>query len=110
MNPDVLIASISFDVTPAKRAEFVSAASRIVQTLRWSSGCLGCRLLADCEDPNVFTLVSEWDNATFVDRYLSSTEFQILEGMHFLLRDGPHLSIDEVVSRGRPRGRVHASG
>ena len=45
----MLITSISFDVTPNKRAEFVSAASRIVQTLRWSSGCLGCRLLSDCD-------------------------------------------------------------
>jgi quinol monooxygenase YgiN len=100
----VLIASLSFDVRPDKRAEFVSAVNHIVQTIRWSAGCLGCRLVADCENPNLFTLSTEWDNHDFLDRYLDSAEFQILEGTRFLLRDGPGLSIDEVVSRGRPRG------
>src|SRR5688572_26376755 len=64
----VLIASLSFDVRPEKRGELASAVSHIVQTLRWSSGCLGCRLVADCENPNLFTLFSEWDNQTFLDR------------------------------------------
>ena len=100
----VLIASLSFDVRPDKRGEFVSAVNHIVQTIRWSAGCLGCRLVADCENPNLFTLTTEWDSDDFLDRYLDSAEFQILEGTRFLLRDGPGLSIDEVVSRGRPRG------
>jgi quinol monooxygenase YgiN len=107
--PGVLIASLSFDVRPDKRGEFVSAVNRIVQSVRWSQGCLGCRLVTDCENPNLFTLLSEWDSETFLERYFASTEFQILEGTRFLLRDGPGLSIDEVVSRGRPRGPLRHS-
>ena len=45
--------------------------------------------------------MSEWDQEGFLDRYLKSDEFQLLEGARFLLRDGPRLSVDEVISRGR---------
>ena len=101
----MLIASLSFEVRPDKRGEFVSAVNYIVQTIRWSAGCLGCRLVSDCENPNLFTLSSEWDNRAYLDTYLGSPEFKILEGTRFLLRsDGPALSIDEVVSRGRVPG------
>ena len=105
----MLIASLSFEVHPDKRAEFVSAVNHIMQTLRWSAGCLGCRLVTDCENPNQFTLATEWDNRTYLDQYLASAEFGILEGTRFLLRDGPGLSIDEVVSRARPRGPIKSA-
>jgi quinol monooxygenase YgiN len=105
----VLIASLSFDVRPDKRGEFVSAVNRIVQSLRWSQGCLACRLVTDCENPNQFTLQSEWDNEAFLERYFASAEFSVLEGTRFLLRDGPGLTIDEVVSRGRPRGPLRGA-
>ena len=107
--PFVLIASLSFDVRPDKRGEFVSAVNRVVQSLRWSQGCLACRLVTDCENPNQFTLLSEWDNEAFLERYFASAEFSVLEGTRFLLRDGPGLSIDEVVSRGRPRGPLRGA-
>jgi quinol monooxygenase YgiN len=104
----VLIASLTFNVDPDNRGEFVSAASHIMQALRWSSGCLGCRLVSDCENSNCFTLFAEWDNRTFLDGYLSSPQFQILEGTRYLLRSGPDLSIDEVVSRGRFPGPIRS--
>jgi quinol monooxygenase YgiN len=100
----VLIASLSFEVQPEKRGEFVSAVNHILQSIRWTAGCLGCRLVSDCENPNLFTLSSEWDGREFLDGYLLSTEFRILEGTRYLLSDGPSLSIDEVVSRGRLPG------
>jgi quinol monooxygenase YgiN len=97
----VLSASLSFDVLRDKRTEFVSAVTHVVRTIRWTTGCLGCQLVSDCERPNSFTLRSEWDNRLSLDRHLASPEFQILEGTRFLLYQGPTLSIDEIVSRGR---------
>jgi quinol monooxygenase YgiN len=102
----MLIASLVFDVLPDKRAEFVSAVGEIVESLRSSQGCLACRLVTDCENDNLFVMTSEWDGRTFLDRYLSSAEFSILEGTRILLSDGPELSIDELLSRRRsPRPR-----
>lgn len=102
----MLIASLVFDVLPDKRAEFMSAVGQIVESLRSSQGCLACRLVSDCENDNLFVMTSEWDGRTFLDRYLSSKEFSVLEGTRILLSDGPELSIDELLSRRRsPRPR-----
>ena len=102
----MLIASLIFDVLPDKRAEFVSAVAEIVEALRSSQGCLACRLVTDCENDNLFMMTSEWDGRMFLDRYLASTEFSVLEGTRILLSDGPALSIDELLSRRRsPRPR-----
>jgi quinol monooxygenase YgiN len=102
----VLIAAVTFDVQPDKRLELMSAATHLVPTIRWSTGCLGCRLLSDCENRNLFIFFSEWDSRTYLDRFLASAEFQILEGTSFVLSGGPSLSIDEVISRGRYPGPV----
>jgi quinol monooxygenase YgiN len=105
---DMLIASLVFHVQPDKRSEFVSAVGEILDVLRSSQGCLGCRLVTDCENEDLFVMTSEWDNRTFLERYLASTEFQVLEGTRILLCDGPALSIDELVSRRRaPRPKRH---
>ena len=97
----MLIASLICEVHPEKQREFVSAATRLLDRLRRQRGCLGCRLMFDCENPNVVALISEWDQPDFLEEYLESGEFHILEGARFLLRDGPRLSVDEVISRGR---------
>ena len=104
----MLIASLVCEVRSEKHREFVGAATQLLERLRRQRGCLGCRLMVDYENPNVMTLFSEWDSADFLDDYLESGEFKILEGARFLLRDGPRLSVDEVISRGRfpdPRRR-----
>jgi quinol monooxygenase YgiN len=98
---DMLIASLVFHVQPDKRSEFVSAVGEILDVLRSSQGCLGCRLVTDCENEDLFVMTSEWDNRAFLERYLASTEFQVLEGTRILLCDGPALSIDELVARRR---------
>jgi quinol monooxygenase YgiN len=76
----MLIASLVCEVHPEKHREFVSAATRLVGRLRRQRGCLGCRLMFDCENPHLLTFISEWDQSDFLDNYLASGEFQILEG------------------------------
>jgi len=95
------ITSLTFDVRPDKRAEFISAVSDILDTVRSSRGCLGCRLASDWENENLFLLTVEWDNSEYLERYFASAEFGVLEGTRILLRDGPSVSVDEVVSRRR---------
>jgi quinol monooxygenase YgiN len=97
----MLIASLMFNVRPDKRGEFVGAAEDFLERLRSWQGCLGCRLVSDCENEDVFVMMSEWDSGPFLDQYLASPEFQIIEGTRILLRDGPSLSVDEVLSRRR---------
>jgi quinol monooxygenase YgiN len=108
----MFIATLTFNVWPDKRREFVSATEGMVDRLRSWPGCLACRLASDCHSESVFMITAEWDSRAMLDRYLDSPEFKVLQGTRILLRDGPTLSVDEVLSRHReptPRRRALVS-
>ena len=95
----MLLASIGFRIQPHKRAEALSAVDETVKRMRAASGCARSRLLADTDDPNTFTVMSEWQSASTADVFFSSRDFQIFKGIRILLRDEPVLTLDEVQSR-----------
>jgi len=93
------LASIAFRVQPHKRDEALSAVDETVRRMRTAPGCARTRLLADTEDPNTFTMVSEWQTAASADSYFASREFQIFKGIRILMRDDPVIVMDDVRSR-----------
>ena len=95
----MLLASIGFRVQPHKRDEALSAVDETVRRMRTAPGCARTRLLADTEDPNTFTMVSEWQTAASADSYFASREFQIFKGIRILMRDDPVIVMDDVRSR-----------
>ena len=97
--PAMLLASIAFRVQPHKRDEALSAVDDTVRRMRTAPGCARTRLVADTEDPNTFTVLSEWQTAAGADSFFASREFQIFKGIRILLRDEPVIVIDDVRSR-----------
>ena len=95
----MLLASVVFRVQPHKRGEVLSAVDEAVERMRRTSGCARCRLLVDTEDPNIFTLASEWDAAAEADAFFESREFQIFKSIRILLREEPVVTMDEIRSR-----------
>jgi quinol monooxygenase YgiN len=95
----MVIASISFRSQPYKRSEILSAVDDTVERMRRTDGCERCRLVVDAEDPNAFTIVSEWRVERDVEAFFSSRDFQIFRGARMLLRDDPVLVLDEVRCR-----------
>jgi quinol monooxygenase YgiN len=95
----MLLASIGFRVQPHKRDEVLSAADETVRRMRSASGCARSRLMADADDPNAFTMLSEWQSADTADVFFNSRDFQIFKGIRILLRDEPVIVFDEVHSR-----------
>ena len=95
----MLLASIGFRVQPHKRDEVLSAADETVRRMRSASGCARSRLMADADDPNAFTMLSEWQSADTADVFFNSRDFQIFKGVRILLRDEPVIVFDEVHSR-----------
>jgi quinol monooxygenase YgiN len=95
----MLLASMSFRAQPHKRAEVLSAVDETVRRMRGASGCARSRLMADADDPNAFTVFSEWQSTDTADVFFSSREFQIFKGIRILLRDEPVIVFDEVRSR-----------
>ena len=76
----MLLASIGFRVQPHKRDEVLSAADETVRRMRSASGCARSRLMADADDPNAFTMLSEWQSADTADVFFNSRDFQIFKG------------------------------
>jgi quinol monooxygenase YgiN len=95
----MLLASVAFRVQPHKRAEVLSAVDDTLARMRRTPGCARTRLFADADDPNAFTLWSEWQSAASADGYFASRDFQVFRGLRMLLRDDPMLVLDEVCSR-----------
>lgn len=95
----MLLASIGFRVQPHKLGEALSAVDETVRRMRTAPGCARTRLLSDTEDPNTFTVLSEWQTAASADSFFASREFQIFRGIRMLLRDEPVITIDDVRSR-----------
>jgi quinol monooxygenase YgiN len=95
----MFLASILFRVQPHKRDELLSAIDDTIVRMRHSSGCERCRLLVDTEDPNSFTIFSEWRQARDADLFFDSRDFQIFRGARILLRDDPVMILDDVRSR-----------
>jgi quinol monooxygenase YgiN len=97
--PGMLLATMSFRVQPHKRAEVLSAVDETVRRMRGASGCARSRLMADTDDPNAFTLLSEWQSTDTANLFFGSRDFQIFKGIRILLRDEPVIVFDEVSSR-----------
>jgi quinol monooxygenase YgiN len=95
----MVIASVSFRAQPHKRAEILSAVDDTIERMRQAAGCTRCRLLVDTEDPNAFTMWSEWQSTGAADAFFDSREFQMFKGIRILLRDEPMMTLDDVQSR-----------
>ena len=95
----MLLAWISFRAQPHKRSEILSAVDATIERLQRASGCMKARLLVDSEDPNAFSLVSEWLTLADADAFFDSREFQIFRGIRMLLRDEPRIILDDVQTR-----------
>ena len=78
--PGMLLASIGFRVQPHKRAEVLSAVDETLRRMRQASGCARSRLLADADDPNAFTVLSEWQSAASGEHVLQFTRLSNLQG------------------------------
>jgi quinol monooxygenase YgiN len=95
----MLLASLSFRAQPHKRGEILSAVDEAVSRMRRASGCERCRLLVDTEDPNAFTLISEWHSGDEAEVFFNSREFRVFKGIRILLREEPVIVLDEIQSR-----------
>jgi quinol monooxygenase YgiN len=95
----MLLASVHFRAQAHKRAEILSAVDELLGRMRQWPGCGGCRLMVDTEDPNSFTIASEWQSSRAANAFVDSREFQAFRGIRILLREEPVMVLDEVQSR-----------
>jgi quinol monooxygenase YgiN len=95
----MVVTSINFRARAHKRAEILSVVEDLVDHMRSSRGCGRGRLLADSEDPNAFSIVTEWQSAEDADEFLGSNDFRVFRGIRMLLRGEPLIILDQVEAR-----------
>jgi quinol monooxygenase YgiN len=74
----MIVFSVSVSVPPLQRADFLQSVGALLEPTRVAPGCVRCRLYADFEDPNAFTLVEELSTQAALDRHLTSSAFKTL--------------------------------
>jgi len=95
----MVLLSFGFRTQSNKRDEVLSAVDGAVARLRHLPGCSRGRVFADTEDPDSFTLLSEFESIDQADVFLTSKEFQVLKGIRMMLRDEPVVVLDDVRTR-----------
>jgi quinol monooxygenase YgiN len=95
----MVVASIRFRAQPHKRPEILSAIDEMVDRMQYSDGCGRGRLLVDHDDPNAFTVLSEWQTLDAANAFFESRGFQLFRGIRMLLRGEPLVVLDEVQQR-----------
>jgi quinol monooxygenase YgiN len=95
----MVLLSVGFRTQSSKRDEVLSAVDEAVARMRHQPGCARGRVFADTNDPDAFTLISEWDSIDDADGFFASREFQVLRGLRMLLRDEPVVVVDDVKAR-----------
>jgi quinol monooxygenase YgiN len=95
----MVLASVILRVRPDKRPEVLAVIDDIVERMRETPTCRRSRLVVDSEDPNLFTLASEWQLAEDAEAFFESREFQTLKSIRLLFREAPVILLDEVQTR-----------
>ena len=95
----MLVVSVMLRIRSEKRSEFLGAIDSLLPRMRWLLGCLGCRLVAEYDAQDTWSIVCEWDDRLTFDRFMRSRELDILHGMRMLLRDDARVTVDDVVTR-----------
>jgi quinol monooxygenase YgiN len=95
----MVLLAFGFRTQSNKRDEVLSAVDEAVTRLRQLPGCSRGRVFADNDDPDSFTLLSEFESIDQADVFLTSPEFQVLKGIRMLLRDEPVVVLDDVRTR-----------
>lgn len=95
----MIVFSVSVSVPPLQLAGFLKSVGALLEPTRVVPGCIRCRLYADFEDPNAFTLVEEWATQAALDQHLTSSAFKTLVAAIELSTEPPAVYIDNVAHR-----------
>jgi len=95
----MVVFTLSVVIPKSRRADFVQSLSALVGPTRVAPGCIGCRLYADLENRNAFTLVEEWASQAALDQHLASDAHKTLVAAMELSAQPPAIHFDTVGQR-----------
>lgn len=69
----------------------------LLEPTRVETGCVGCRLYGEVDDPNWITWIEEWSSGDDLERHLRSPQFRRVLGALDLADAEPEIRFDTVV-------------
>ena len=72
--------TITVDINPESREEFVQAVRSVTENLKNEKGFKRSGLFQDMDNPNRFNLTEEWETQDDLDSHVQSDIFRVLMG------------------------------
>ena len=66
----MILVTMRLDIRPGARADFLQTANGTLKAIESEPGCRSCRAAQDLNDPDSFTIQSEWETQADLDRHL----------------------------------------
>lgn len=66
----MILVTMRLDIRPGSRADFLETAKGALKAIESEPGCRSCRAAQDVNDPDSFTIQSEWETQADLDRHL----------------------------------------
>jgi quinol monooxygenase YgiN len=95
----MVISTLRIVTAPQSRAEVVRTLVGQLGPTGVQLGCLKCNLYQDVENPEVITLVEQWESQGDLDLRLRSEDYRAVLGAIELSREQPEIHFDTVIRR-----------
>ncbi len=95
----VVISTLRIVTAPQSRAGVVRALAAQLGPTRVQPGCLKCDLYQDVENPEVITLVEEWESQADLSHRLRSEDYRVVVAAIELSQEQPVIQFDTVIRR-----------
>lgn len=96
----MIISTLRIVTARPSYSEVLRTLSAQLGSTRAQAGCLRCDLYQDVEDPEVITLVEEWESHAALSLRLRSEEYRAILAAIELSREQPEIHFDTVIRRG----------
>jgi quinol monooxygenase YgiN len=96
----MVISTLRILTAPQSRAGVVRALAAQLGPTRVQPGCLKCDLYQDVENPEVITLVEEWESQADLSHRLGSEDYRVVVAAINLSQEQPVIHFDTVIRRG----------
>jgi quinol monooxygenase YgiN len=94
----MLITSVRINAPPKRRDEILRTLRSLLGPTRVLPGCVTCRFYQDVEDPNLLTLIEEWETREALDRYVRSNDYRKILAAMDLASEPPEVQFCSVLS------------
>ncbi len=95
----MVISTLRILTAPQSRAGVVRALAAQLGPTRVQPGCLKCDLYQDVENPEVITLVEEWESQADLSHRLRSEDYRVVVAEIELSQEQPVIHFDTVIRR-----------